>query len=89
MTTSTPKLSDCLLRHALFDQTASVFGHMCVNACDGMVLAMVGPPQGGKTTIFDRIVADISRNYSQCAEGSIPLVHVQMQSVEEGRVKGK
>lgn len=89
MTSSTLKLSDCIFRHALFDETELIFGRMCKNACDGMVLALVGPPQAGKSTIFEQIVADISRNYSKCAEGSIPLVHVQIQSVEEGRVKGK
>lgn len=88
MASNKPKITDLPIQHMLFQKATSVFGHMCVNACDGIVLAMVGPPQAGKSIIFNHIVDEVSRTYAR-EDGSIPVISVQMQSVEEGRVKGK
>lgn len=89
MATEPPKITDAPIDHILFNRATKIFGGMCLDARKGQVLAMVGPTQAGKSLVFDHIIKLLLSTFSHCAEGMIPLVYVQVESVEEGRVKAK
>jgi hypothetical protein len=50
---------------------------------------MVGPTQAGKSLIFNHITDLMSVDTNNRADGLIPFVCMQIETVEEGRVKGK
>lgn len=89
MATEPPKITDAPIDHLLFNQATKIFGRMCLDAQKGQIISMVGPTQAGKSLVFEHIVRSLLSTFSHCAEQLVPLVYVQVESVEEGRVKAK
>lgn len=66
-----------------------MFGEFCRVAPTGLVLGLVGPTQVGKTYALGKIVAQMQQDTRGSLDSTIPLVDLQIESVSEGRVKGK
>lgn len=89
MSHSRLKITNGPLEHARFVDANEVFGKMCLSSPIGMVLALVGPTQVGKTIVLERISAELQADAMKAPSGLIPFIHLQIESVSEGRVKGK
>ena len=89
MTSSRLKICKAPLQHARYVDAKAVFGEMCRSAPQGIVLVLVGPTQVGKSLVFEKVVAQIQEDTRGTRDGIIPFIHLQVESVSEGRVKGK
>lgn len=78
-----------VIRHLLHDRCLGEFGPLCMHASDGLVLALLGPTQSGKSLALQSIVNDLRSAIRDPRPGSIPVVDLQMETVSDGRAKPK
>jgi len=89
MNRSRLKVTSGPLKHARYIEALEVFGRMCSSATDGMVLGLVGPSHVGKSLVLESIVAQMKSETKGAPQGLIPVVRLQVESVNEGRVRSK
>ena len=83
------RITKGVIKHHLIDEARSVFSPMCLDAEDGLVLLLLGPPQSGKTILFGEIVSALRSSFRDERPGAIPIIDLQIETVSEGRAKPK
>jgi|GEM_PF-1814243 len=83
------KITGKLIKHPLMMAAENTFMPLCLDAPDGLVLLMVGPTQSGKSIFFKRVVEELRRGFVDTEPGGIPVIDLQIETVNEGRVKPK
>ena len=78
-----------VIRHFLHDRCLAEFGPLCVDAQDGLVLALLGPTQSGKSLALQSITKDVKASIKDPRPGSIPVASLQIETVSDGRAKPK
>lgn len=84
------KITNEPIKHLLYENANKTFGGMCSKAGVGQVVALVGPTQAGKSMVFSQIMPRIQVQLSSGQNpAAIPMVSLQLETAEEGRIKGR
>jgi hypothetical protein len=78
-----------IIKHPVFDEARDLFIPLCCGAGDGLVIALLGPTQSGKSLIFNEVVSELSRSFEDQRPGAIPIINLQIETVNDGRAKPK
>lgn len=84
-----PLITKGVLRHRNFVSAENALRSL-VLACDGdQVIALVGCTRAGKSTIFRRLVREVTTSTSGHANGALPLIQLNIQTSQDGRISPK
>ena len=86
---SVSRVTGGLIKHQLLDDARKLFIPMCRDAGDGLVILLLGPTQSGKSIIFNETLNTLRESFADERAGSIPVVHLQIENVSDGRTKPK
>lgn len=84
-----PLITKGVLRHRNFVSAESALKNL-VLACGGdQVIALVGCTRAGKSTIFRRLVQEVAACTAGHAKGTLPLIQLNIETSQEGRISPK
>ena len=75
--------------HMLLERAERSFIPLCRDAPDGQIIVLVGATQSGKSIVFDRVVKELRSAFVNHGQGRLPVVELQVETVNDGRVKPK
>lgn len=83
------RITKGLIRHPRFVDTERHFIPLCRDADDGLVIVLLAPTQSGKSIILKNVVSVLIESFHDPRPGAIPIVSLQVETVNDGRAKPK